>query len=191
MIIEHALFLQINQIRANGIEAVVQIVTAVKRGIHAVIGDGAQCAAHGGALLVGVSDGFCHVQAFRVREEIIHLPHDDVGCRERHSQNQIHAQDQDNTLQRFRDDLSDGHLDPPRRVKHFAYNGGNGKCKAEHNADQRHAPINIIDRGVVQKDVEEEDPFTVVAHLGQAGKDLKKLRQPIDGPADDLQYGEE
>ena len=191
MIVEHALVLEIDQIRAYGIEAVVQIVAAVEGGVHAIIGDGTQGAAHGGALFVGVGDGFRLAQAIRVCKQIVHLPHDDIRTRERHGQNDVHAQNQDNAFQPFGNDLTDGHLNPPRRVEHFAYNGKNRKPKAEHNADQRHAPINIIDCRVVQKDVEEENSLSIIAHLGQAGEDFKELRQPVDGPADDFEYGKE
>ena len=191
MIVEHALVFKIHQIRANGIEAVIQIVAAVKGRVHAVIGDGTQCAAHGCALLVGIGDGFRLAQAVRVGKQIIHLAHENIRSREGHSQNGVHTQNQDNAFQPFRDDLTDGHLNPPRRIEHFAYNGKNRKPKAEHDADQRHAPINVIDCRVVQKNVEEEDPLSIKAHLGQAGEDLKELCQPVDGPADDLEYGKE
>ena len=192
-IIEDPLLLQVDQVGADGIEAVVYVVAAVVGGVHAVVGDGAEGPAHGGVLVVREFHHRRAAQPLRVHEEVVHLAQEHVRPRDGHGEDEVHPHDDEEALQRLGEDLPHGHLLPAVEVEHLPDHGGDGEGEAEDDADEGHSPIDVADGAVVQEDVEEEGGLPLVADLREAAEHLEQLRQAVDGPADDLeqtkQYG--
>ena len=188
-IVEHPLLLQIDQVGADGIEAVVHVVAAVVGGVHAVVGNAAESPAHGGILIVREFHHRRAVQPLRVHKEVVDLTQEHVRPRKGRREDEIHPDDDEEALERLGEDLPHGHLLSAVDIEHLPHHGGDGKGEAQRQADEGHSPVDIVDRAVVQKDAEKEGGFALVADLRQTAEYLKELRQSVDRPADDLQYG--
>ena len=189
-VVEYPLILQINQIGADGVEAVVDIVAAVVGGVHAVVGDGAEGPAHGGVLIVGKFHHHRAVQLIRIEEQIVHLAQEHVRSRQSHGEDEVHPKDDEDALEGFGEDLPQGHLLLAVYVKQLSHHGGDGENEAESDPDEGHPPVDVVDGAVVQKDVEQEGGLAFIADLRQPAEYGKELRQSVDRPADDFQYGE-
>ena len=188
-VVEHPLLLQIDQVGADGVEAVVHIVAAVVGGVHAVVGDGAEGPAHGGVLIVRELHHCRAVQPLGVEKQVVHLAQQHVRRRQGRGEDEVHPQDDEDALERLGEDLPHGHLLFAVDIEQLPDHGGDGEGKAEGDADEGHAPVDVVDGAVVQEDIEEEGGLALVAHLREAAEYLKELRQSVDRPADDLQYG--
>ena len=188
--VEDPLLLQINQVGSDAVEAVVHIVAAVVGGIHAVVGYGAEGPPHGCILIVGEFHHRRALQPVRVEEQIVHLAQEHVRPRQGHGKDQVHPQDDEDALEGLGKDLTQGHLLPAVDIKQLPHHRGDGEGEAEGDPDEGHAPVDIVDGAVVQKDVEKEGGLALIADLRQTAEYGKELRQSIDRPADDLQYRE-
>ena len=178
MIAEHPLALEITEIRANFIEAGIQIVPAAIGGIYAIVADGVQAPGHGGVFFVGILDRLRRVDVGGVAEQIVDLLHQHIGCVQDHDHNRAHAQNEENAPQQACDDLAQALLLASAQVKGFPHHGGNAEAEAQHNADQRHAPVNIADDRIVEEDVDEIVLLAVVGHLVDPGENAEHLVQP-------------
>ena len=183
VIAEHALLLQIIEVLPDLIEAGIDVVSAVVGRVERVVADGVQHTPHRCVLLIRIDDRFRQILVFRVVEQIIDLLHQDVGRVEDDRHDRAHAENQDNAPQQSCHHLSPGLLYFPAAVKQLAHGGKNGEAETQGDADQRHTPVNVADRVVPEKDVDEVIRLSVIGNLDDAGKHLKHLIQHPDDPA--------
>ena len=177
---EYLLLLQIIEVRANFIEAAVDIVPAGVRGIERIVADGVQYAPHRREVLVGIDDGLRQIQILRIVEDIVDLLHEHVRRVKHDNHNRAHADDQEDAAQSGGNDLTKRRLHFAAGIEHLAHHRRNGKPKRHRNPDECHAPVDIGDRAVVKKDIHEVIPLAVVADLGDARKDLEHLVKHTD-----------
>ena len=154
MVAEDPLLLKIEQILPDLVVAGVEIVAAGIGRNEGVVADGVKRAPHRGILLVRVHDGHRNVQILRVAEQIIDLLHQHVGGIEDDHHDRAQSDDHKHAAQKACDGLPQRLLHPSAGIKYLADDRRDRESKRQGNADERHAPIDVIDGVVVEKDID-------------------------------------
>ena len=183
-ILKDPLLLEEVHIRADVVEAEVQIVTVGSVGDHGVVAHGGKDPAHGGVLLLGEVPLHGLVQVVGVVKDVVHLLHQDARGGQDHVHHQGEAHDHEQAADRAPDDLAQGALLFALRVEHLADHRPAGEYENQDHADDRHAPVDVVDRLVGKEDVDQIVLAAVVGDGLQAGEDLEQVGQETDDPAE-------
>ena len=182
-IVEHAPLLQKPEVAADGVEAGVEVVAVVAVGDHGIVAHRGQDAPHGGVFLFVELPDLLLVEMVGVVEDEIDLLHQDAGAAEDHVDDQRQSGDQDDAADAAPDDLAQGLLMPGAGVKHLADDRPAHEHEDQNDADDRHAPVNVVDRLVGKEDVDEEVLAPVVGGGGEPGEHVEEILEDADDPA--------
>ena len=182
-IIEYPLILEEEHIRADVVEAEIDVIAVVGGGDHGIVADRGQDPAHGGIFLVGKFPLLGLVQMVGIVEDIVHLTHEDAGGINDHVHHQGQAEDEEEALDGPPDDLTHGLLLLALCVEQLADDRPAGKHENQDHADDGHAPIDVADRFIGEEDVDQIILSPVVGDGLQAREHLEQLHEDADQPA--------
>ena len=183
-IFEDPLLLEEVHVPPDIVEAEVQIIAVVAVGDHGIVAYGGQHPAHGGVFLLGEFPLLGLVQMVGIVEDIVDLAHEDAGGVQHHADHQGEADDEEEAADGGPDDLAQGLLLLSFQVEHLSDDRPDGEHEDEDHADDRHAPIDVVDRLVGEEDVDQVLLLPVVGDGFQARKDLEQLHEDADQPAE-------
>ena len=183
-IVEDALLLEEIHVSADIVEAEVEVIAVVAVGNHGIVADGGQHPAHGGIFLFRELPLLGLVQMVGVVEDIVDLAHEDARGAQHHAYHQGEADDQEEAADGGPDDLTQGLLLLTFQIEHLAYDRPDREHENQDHADDRHAPVDVVDGLVGEEDVDQVVLLPVVGDGLQPGKDLEQVHQDADEPAE-------
>ena len=182
-IFKDALPLQKIEVAPDLVEAGVKVVAVVAVGHHGVVADGGQHPSHGGVLLLAELPLLGLVQMIGVVEYKVDLLHQYARGGENHVHHQRQAHDQKDAADAAPYNLAQGLLLLGAEVKQLPDDRPDGEHKDQDHADDRHAPVDVVDGLVGKENVDEVIVAAVVGDGGKAGEHIEEVCQKTDDPA--------
>ena len=175
VVLEKAGGVQAEEIGADGVEAAVHVVAAVRGGVHRVVGHGGQDLGHGGVLLVG--EGLVLlllVQHRRVFQGVVDAVQQHVGDVDGGHRDGVDEEDDQQTAEEAGHDLAHRLPHGPRHVRRLAGHLEDAEAEGQDDGDEGHGPEGVGHRVVAEEDVDEKVGVPLVKNLGGAGKDIEE-----------------
>ena len=182
------MLLQIVHIAADVVEAKVHIVAVILGIRGGIVADGTHDTRHDGVFFSGKGALYGQMQIVGILEDVADLLHEHSGPVEHKAHDGSHTENHQDASDSAPDDLAERLLDLAGGVEGLSNYRCNGKAEGQHDADQRHGPIDIADGLIGEKDVDQILGRAVIFDLDKPCEDLEHLIQQSDDPAKNPLY---